>query len=86
MTPLQRFAEDNNISVQAAHTIVRYANNLAKLGEQECNEGSAVVGHKLHAAHVKFFNYIRKQGFEGYGMPGLYPILNKGGKFIHLPD
>lgn len=81
---LKAWAENNGVTYSAALEIQRQANRIADLGVIECNKGSEVAEPAYSEALMKFGDFIKKHGFEGFTMPGLYPLLRKNGHDVSM--
>lgn len=82
----QKFAERHGIRTKVARAIIRAAEEVAETGEEYSNNSSIGAERRYLASQRKFGALIKSAGFDGFEMPGLYPVLVKDGDLIHLPD
>lgn len=75
-----RFMVDAVISRSEATHLLKLANTAFDAQEIECNTNKSAKG-----AVLSFERYAKKLGLEVL-WPGMWPVLKKNGKEIHLPE
>lgn len=80
-----RFAECHKLSLEQVKRLCRLANAAHHAGEQYCSIDRPGLEAKLDKAQASFEKAAQACGF-GAEWPGLWPLLTKDGREVHLPE
>jgi hypothetical protein len=99
MTPLERFALDNQLTRSVSREFRRLANDCQRLGVAVCNgdphprnpkpadkgENCELWQADLDATAAKLATLAKRHGFDGIQFPGLWPSLKKDSRDVYIP-
>lgn len=82
---IANFAALYGITVGQVKKLIRAADLVNDRGVQWSNVGDSVLA-SYEQAQTDFEVLVKRYGFDGYELNGLYPTLHKDGQDVWLPE